>query len=26
MQQHSGQHLVSAIFEQPEYGCETVAW
>ncbi|KAF9937942.1 Alanyl-tRNA editing protein Aarsd1 [Mortierella alpina] len=26
MQQHSGQHLVSAIFEQPEYGCNTLAW
>ncbi|KAF8978005.1 hypothetical protein BGZ46_006954 [Entomortierella lignicola] len=26
MQQHSGQHLVSAIFEQPEFGCNTVAW
>ncbi|KAF9913472.1 hypothetical protein BX616_010002 [Lobosporangium transversale] len=26
MQQHSGQHLVSALFEQPEYGCNTVAW
>ncbi|KAF9439107.1 hypothetical protein BGZ76_011345 [Entomortierella beljakovae] len=26
MQQHSGQHLLSAIFEQPEYGCNTVAW
>ncbi|KAG0269713.1 hypothetical protein DFQ27_002382 [Actinomortierella ambigua] len=26
MQQHSGQHLVSALFEQPEYGCDTVAW
>ncbi|KAG0002379.1 hypothetical protein BGZ80_010121 [Entomortierella chlamydospora] len=26
MQQHSGQHLVSAVFEQPEYGCNTVAW
>ncbi|KAF9904336.1 Alanyl-tRNA editing protein Aarsd1 [Linnemannia zychae] len=26
MQQHSGQHLVSAIFEQPEYGCDTLAW
>ncbi|KAF9570191.1 hypothetical protein EC968_002070, partial [Mortierella alpina] len=25
MQQHSGQHLVSAIFEQPEYGCNTLA-
>ncbi|KAK3834954.1 MAG: hypothetical protein J3R72DRAFT_388201 [Linnemannia gamsii] len=26
MQQHSGQHLVSALFEQPEYGCDTLAW
>ncbi|KAF8937841.1 hypothetical protein BGZ58_002049 [Dissophora ornata] len=26
MQQHSGQHLVSAVFEQPEFGCDTVAW
>ncbi|KAG0241791.1 hypothetical protein BGW41_005298 [Actinomortierella wolfii] len=26
MQQHSGQHLVSAIFEQPEYGMDTLAW
>ncbi|KAF9204673.1 hypothetical protein BGZ49_005022 [Haplosporangium sp. Z 27] len=26
MQQHSGQHLVSAIFEQPEFGCNTLAW
>ncbi|KAF9112042.1 hypothetical protein BGX27_004061 [Mortierella sp. AM989] len=26
MQQHSGQHLLSAVFEQPEFGCNTVAW
>ncbi|KAF9356683.1 hypothetical protein BGX34_009795 [Mortierella sp. NVP85] len=26
MQQHSGQHLLTAVFEQPEYGCDTLAW
>ncbi|KAF9182148.1 hypothetical protein BGZ51_004897 [Haplosporangium sp. Z 767] len=26
MQQHSGQHLLSAVFEQPEFGCDTLAW
>ncbi|KAI1318194.1 hypothetical protein EDD11_007077 [Mortierella claussenii] len=26
MQQHSGQHLLSAVLEQPEFGCDTVAW
>ncbi|KAF9426957.1 hypothetical protein BGZ94_005728 [Podila epigama] len=26
MQQHSGQHLLSAVFEQPEFGCNTLAW
>ncbi|KAG0288527.1 hypothetical protein BGZ98_004231 [Dissophora globulifera] len=26
MQQHSGQHLVSAVLEQPEFGWDTVAW
>ncbi|KAF9941728.1 hypothetical protein BGZ65_001736 [Modicella reniformis] len=26
MQQHSGQHLLTAVFEQPEYGYDTLAW
>jgi len=26
MSQHSGQHLISAIFEQPEFNASTISW